>query len=510
MIPETSPSTSPRTSHAPSLGYLVAPWIERFCIHGPGELAGEPARLRLDQRAAVYRYYELDANGRRRRRRVVRGRARGDGKTTLAAWIGTAELAGPVAFAGWRPDGRPRGRPRVSADVPVLANSFEQANQAFGVLRYGVEHGPLAPAFECFDTRIVSRPGVFGWEATAYRVAAIARTNEGSLPTFLLVDETHGMTGNGKRPLIVLRTALTKRGVGWSLESTTAGLRGERSVAEDSYDLGRAIDAGDVDVDGTLVDWLEADGGYDLEDPDQRTLAIAAANPGAGPEQLAAIADAWYDPGIPEHEFRRYHLNQWVDALEDSWLPTGAWAACRSDLALDDGADVWVGIDVALRNDSTAVVWAGMLEGRVVVRARVWYPPPGRLAIDHLEVMAFLRELAGRYRIRDLAYDPRFFEVPAQLLLDEGLPMREVPQTPERMVPACQHAFDAITAGVITHDGDPVLGDHVVGAVRREGERGWTLSKGKSRRKIDAAIALVLACWYAYVPPPPVPEPRIY
>lgn len=398
----------------------------------------------------------------------------------------------------------------MSADVPVLANSFEQANQAFGVLRYCVERGPLAPAFECFDTRIVSRPGVFPWAATAYRVAAIARTNEGSLPTFLLVDETHGMTGNGKRPLIVLRTALTKRGGGWALESTTAGLRGEASVAEDAYDLGRAIDAGDLTVDGTLVDWLEADGSYNLDDDAQRHAAIAAANPGAGVEQLAAIDDAWFDPAIPEHEFRRYHLNQWVAALEESWLPTGAWAACRSDLELVDGVDVWAGIDVALRNDSTAVVWAGIVDERVVVRARVWYPPPGRLAIDHIEVMAFLRDLAGRYRIRDLAYDPRFFEVPAQMLLDEGLPMREVPQTPERMVPACQHAFDAITAGVIAHDGDPVLADHIVGAVRREGERGWTLSKGKSRRKIDAAIALVLASWLAYVPAPPPPNPHIY
>jgi hypothetical protein len=40
----------------------------------------------------------------------------------------------------------------------------------------------------------------------------------------------------------------------------------------------------------------------------------------------------------------------------------------------------------------------------------------------------------------------------------------------------------------------------VLSAVQREGERGWTLSKGRSKRKIDARIAMVLACWEASQP----------
>jgi phage terminase large subunit-like protein len=93
-----------------------------------------------------------------------------------------------------------------------------------------------------------------------------------------------------------------------------------------------------------------------------------------------------------------------------------------------------------------------------------------------------------------------FFELAAADLTDEGIPMIEVPQSVERMVPACGHAFELIVSGRLVHDADPVLEDHVLSAVQREGERGWTLSKGRSKRKIDAAIALVLACWEASQP----------
>ncbi|HEX7461753.1 MAG TPA: terminase TerL endonuclease subunit [Dermatophilaceae bacterium] len=50
-----------------------------------------------------------------------------------------------------------------------------------------------------------------------------------------------------------------------------------------------------------------------------------------------------------------------------------------------------------------------------------------------------------------------------------------------------------IALGKVAHDGDPVLTAHVSAAVKRENDRGWTLSKGKSKRKIDACIAMVIA-----------------
>lgn len=61
------------------------------------------------------------------------------------------------------------------------------------------------------------------------------------------------------------------------------------------------------------------------------------------------------------------------------------------------------------------------------------------------------------------------------------------------MIPACNNAYRLIVEGTIMHDGSPTLADHVLSATQRMTENGWRLSKGKSRRKIDACIAMVIA-----------------
>jgi phage terminase large subunit-like protein len=105
-------------------------------------------------------------------------------------------------------------------------------------------------------------------------------------------------------------------------------------------------------------------------------------------------------------------------------------------------------------------------------------------------------------------YDPRFFELPGRLLEDEGILAIQFDQSPQRMAPACGLAFDLIIGGQIVHDGDPELAAHVKAAVKREQDRGFTLSKGKSKRHIDAAITLCMGVWVLNeVPPEPELEP---
>lgn len=86
------------------------------------------------------------------------------------------------------------------------------------------------------------------------------------------------------------------------------------------------------------------------------------------------------------------------------------------------------------------------------------------------------------------------------MLEDEGILMVEFPQSVERMTPACGNALQAILAGEVVHDGDAEFTAHVTSAVTRPNERGFTLSKGKSKRKIDACIAMVIGLWRLAVP----------
>jgi phage terminase large subunit-like protein len=77
--------------------------------------------------------------------------------------------------------------------------------------------------------------------------------------------------------------------------------------------------------------------------------------------------------------------------------------------------------------------------------------------------------------------------------MDDGLPMIEFPQSSQRMIPACGTAYDLIVQSRVVHDGSPMFTDQVLSAAQRMTENGWRLSKGKSRRKIDAAIAMCMA-----------------
>jgi phage terminase large subunit-like protein len=196
----------------------------------------------------------------------------------------------------------------------------------------------------------------------------------------------------------------------------------------------------------------------------------------------------------PEAHFRIFRLGQWVDGVS-SWLgPDGRtlWQNLCDPYDFVPGVPTWVGVDIGLARDSTAIVWCQRRGERLHVKARVWLPrTDGRLDVS--DAMAFIRSLCDDYDVEGVFYDPRLFEFPAQALTDEGLPMLEFPQSVERMTPAVGAVYDAIKSGGLSHDGDQIFEDQVLNAVARMNERGFTLAKSKSKDRIDAAVAMALA-----------------
>ncbi len=494
----------------PTHGALACRWIEKNLIHAEGDYFGQPFRLRDDQRLFVFRWYEFHPGTDSatappvwRYKRALKGEAKGGGKTELCAAIACLEFAGPPQIAPKSPN------------IPVAAASFEQADLLFGTAGTmlggkggAVAEAPLRAFFECFDTEILFADGRPG---RLFRVAAAAGTNDGGKPTLFVADELHewGMPGSNKaRVHTVISNGLRKRRVGRELNLSTAGFDLASHLGL-MYQHGKRVEH-EPEVDPEfLFDWREAPEGLDYDDPEQRPVAVRAASAAAG--VLWSVDERvrrYDDPVVARHEWVRYFANRWVSVAEDSWLADrpGAWKACEDPaVAIPAGADVVMAVDMSLRHDSTAVATIhARPDGRFVVRSKVWRPDGGK--IDHLEVMAHVRAEAERYTVRSVAYDPRFFEVPARILADEGYPVVEVPQSPERMVPACGLAYELIASQMVIHDGDPVLADHVNSAVRRESDRGWTLSKGRSRRHIDACIALVIGLHEANQA---APEPAI-
>ncbi|PXY33561.1 hypothetical protein BAY59_10790 [Prauserella coralliicola] len=494
---------------------MAVRWIEDNCICGEGDWYGQLIKLRPDQKAFLYRWYEYCPRCQQwHYDEALRGAATGDGKTQFIASIVVLEFAGPPQIAV------------PSPNIPIAAASFEQADLLFSAVAImcggrdqEVKESPLCGFFEVYDTEIKfadARPG------RIFRVAAVAGTNEGGLPSLFVCDELHewgelpqdGEQGSRKARVKTVigkstRKRRTPRGCGRQISLSTAGFDKDHSLLGDMYELGLKVRRDATVAPRFLFDWRESPEKLDYDDPKARELAVRAASGAA--DVLWSVADrvnAWGKPDTPPHEWIRYYGNRWVDVAEHSWLKDhpGAWGSCEGEWETSDANPWCIAVDMALKHDSVAVDRIEKLpDGRIAVSTKIWRAEGGR--IDHVEVWDYIKAHAKGTGFRGVVYDPRFFELPARMLEDEGILAVEFPQSPERMAPACGLAFELILAQTIVHDGDPDLEDHVKAAVKRPGERGFTLAKGKSKRHIDAAVAMCMGVWVIHEVPEEVPEP---
>jgi phage terminase large subunit-like protein len=200
----------------------------------------------------------------------------------------------------------------------------------------------------------------------------------------------------------------------------------------------------------------------------------------------------------PESAFRTYNRNEPDVTGHDSWLGPDArslWAALEDPWSLRPKMPTYVGIDIGLTRDCTAVVAVQERpDGRLHARSRIWTPVLGR-EVDLLEVVKYIYDLTFEYDVQAVSYDPRFFELEALRLEASRVPMVKVPQSMEQMTPIVAQLRQRIMKGELSHDIDEMFGAHVINAVARPTERGYTLWKSKSlpRGHIDACIALALA-----------------
>ena len=169
----------PRPKH--TLGPAVAAWIETFCVHGPGDILGQPVELTDEEKRLLAWAYEVDDDGKRIVRRSLVGLPKGSRKTEFAAWVAIAECAGPVRFSHWDERGRPVGRRQHDPFVVVAASTYEQADLLFGAARAVVTEGPLSEFFEAFDRELLLK----GEPGKLVRVPAVAGANDGIRPTFI-------------------------------------------------------------------------------------------------------------------------------------------------------------------------------------------------------------------------------------------------------------------------------------------------------------------------------------
>lgn len=471
----------------PTHGPVVRRWIERTLVHGEGDYFGQPWYCEPFQRYILDRLYEYDPQtGRRLYSKALIGIPKGNAKTELAAAIGLAELGGPMA--------------PLSPNVPVSAASFDQANKLFGAARTMVEEGPLKPYFDTFETEIQRRDG----PGIMQRVAAVAGTNDGGLPTVHLADELHEwIAERTERVFLVIGNSLRKRADGLQLAITTAGDDKDTLLGR-LYEHGVKVATGQVVDERFLFLWWEADPKWKLADPEQLTAAIGEANPAAGAFlDVQNLVERFADPEVAEHEFNRYHLNRWVSAPQ-RWISADVWNLCAGEPdPPPPGAPITIGFDGSATRDNTALVGCTIPQSNDekprLFRVGLWERDPRdpRWHVPRGEVSARLAEAIRTWDVRLVQCDPAGWtsEIDDWAAEHGEALIIAVPQTNERMAPMCDAFRADVLAQNIEHDGDPALARNVGNAHTRLTRWGIAIRKdhADSPRKIDLAIAAVLA-----------------
>jgi len=455
--------------------------MEANLVHGPGDVQGEPFRLPGYLKRFLYRLYMVDPQGRRIVRRALLGVAKGNLKTELMAAVGLAELAGPVA-------------PRAP-EVRIAAASFDQADILFGTARVMIEEGPLKDRFWVFDTEIrpKDQPGVLK------RIAAAAGTKDGGRTTCYIADELHEWTGGKERNHLVNSNSLAKRANGLELNISTAGATKD-SLLGQLYEYGRKLASGEVVNPRFLFEWWESTGCWDLSDDEQLREALIEANPAADdiPILLDNAMARYHDPDVPAHEFARYYLNRWTPA-PSRWLSPAEIAAARLALVPPDGTEVVLGFDGSTSRDWTALMGCTLTGMPHVFVVGIWerneHDPDW--TVPRMEVDARVAEAFGRWKVRMMACDPAGWtqEIEGWAMRYGEEIVQVIPQTAERMAPACDVFRAELTTGRLTHDGNSSLERALGNAVTRETRWGLSIVKDakNSPRKIDPAVAAVLA-----------------
>jgi phage terminase large subunit-like protein len=525
-----------------SLGFFICDWVEHHCVHGPGDVAGQPVELDIEFAGFIVDCYAVDGDGRRMYDSAFISRPKGRAKSELAGFIVLAEALTNVRFDHWAQPGEiyscaahgclvekctfvfefepgdPVGRPIVEPVIRCLATEEGQAGNTYDNVHFNLTMGPLAsgmPRDGAGLTRVFLPQGGEIVPSTASNSA-----KDGGKETFVVFDETHLYTKPELRRMYgTVRRNLAKRKQSepWSLETSTMYMPGEKSVAEETHDLAKAIAEGKTKRQRLLFDHREADADIDLTDEDQVRAGLRDVyGPFAEVMDIERILSEIYDPRNDPQDSRRYYFNQ-PTSSRDAWLSAPEWNACMDEsktvLKTDE---ITLGFDGSRKRsrgvaDATALVGCRVSDGHLF-EIRVWEQPDGPSGDDWevpaAEVDFEVRKAFTDYQVVGMFADPAKWEsYIAQWESDFGKKLKvkssmnhpiEWWMTGNRsylVVRALEQFQNAVVDHELTHDGSRTLTRHILNARRRIGRGGVTIAKEHpdSKNKIDAAVSAVLA-----------------
>jgi phage terminase large subunit-like protein len=451
----------------------------------------------------------VKSDGKRRFRRSYIEVPRGNAKSTLSSAVGLYMLAAD----------REGG-----AEVYSLATTRDQARIVFGDAQTMAR---LSPGFRNRFTVNVGAHNMHVLQTGSKfeALSAEGSTLDGLNIHFGCIDELHAHktrtvydvveTGTGKRDnslLWVITTAGSNRsGICYEVRSFVTKLLNRVFEDESQFGIIYGLDEGD--------DWTIKD-------------SLIKANPNWGisvrEEILVPLQAKAMQLPSAVNNFKTKHLNEWVSA-DKAWMDMRAWDAnTNPDLELDQflGQPCWVGLDLASKTDIAALVMVFLhpdIPDAYAVFGKYYLPEDtvqaagnsqyegwshtGRLSvtpgnvIDFSWIEADLQDVATRFSVEAVAFDPFQATQLSTRMLSEGLPMIEVRPTVLNFSEPMKTLEALVLQKKLVHDGDPVLAWMASNVVAHTDVKDNIYPrKERAENKIDGIVALIMALSRAIKP----------
>lgn len=486
------------SSAAARRGDLVCDWVESFCSHVKGDLAGRPLVLDEWQRQWVREVFGPQTrDGRRKVRTALLGVPRKAGKSTLSA---------ALALYGLFADGE------QGAEVYAVAGDRDQARNVFDAARQMVQANPTMSQHAKVCRNWIEVPA----SNSLFRVlSADGRRQHGLNPHLVVFDELH------VQPTPELWEAMTSgmgaRSQPLTIAITTAG-HDRQSICFELFDYGRRVESGQVDDPAWHFQWFGADESDDWTD----RAVWAHAHPGLGRSVREEFLENEFRQAVAQpsrqNTFRRLYLNQWTSA-DVRWIDLGLWDE-NAGLTVDEaelvGRECFGGLDLASTSDFAALVWLFPDGDRYDLLCRFWLPRAaverrsrmrpqleawerdGWLTVtdgDVIDYDAIHHQIdvdAQRFSVREIAHDPWNATQLVQQLADGGLTVWPIRQSITGLTAPSKELERLLGERLLRHGGNPVLrwmADNVVATSDSSGN--IKPDRKKSTEKIDGIVALV-------------------
>jgi hypothetical protein len=509
----------------PTLGWEVIDFIEAYCVHGPGDIQGEPFVLDIEEVQLVLDLYRLYPRGHQRggRRIVSRGvysRAKGRRKSELAGALVVAEARGPVRFDGWKRDGKawvPVGRPVQAPFIRCLATEEGQAGNTYDnvttMLDHAAEHHrDVFGGIDIGRNAQTSTRVILGDNGEIRPSTASSSAKDGGKETFAVADEIHLYVLPELRAMHrTVSRNLMKRKIAepWMLDTTTSYRPGQRSVAETAHDRAQEILDGKSKRSAGFY-WNHREGvAVDDWDDDAQVLASMREAYGEAAEWHdldRTLAEEIRNPEAEEADSRRYFCNQ-VYTYSDQWMSKDVWSERELAESIAKGEPIALGFDGAQYEDSTVLVACRMSDGHLVAlgawekprgpEGKGWETPRGL-------VRDAVREAFDTFTVARMYCDPKEWrsEIDAwRGAYGDKVVVEFDTNRPKQMAEALERFHTAAITSQLSHDPSGPLGevltDHVLNARKSESVRGGYVAIRKpvinGMRKIDGAVSAVLA-----------------